>query len=115
MVSCAEEFWGPKRKAGRLLKEGADGDKVVKTKSKRGGRKKELEKEEAESELVTKEAEGNAGDVIGDVPIDSDSKECNSSNSNGKTGVEVEVEHVAETETEIENRKRPRTDALELP
>ena len=37
----SEEFWGPKRKAGRLLKESvdADGQGEVKTKSKRGKNK----------------------------------------------------------------------------
>ena len=37
----SEEFWGPKRKAGRLMKESADvdGQTEVKTKSKRGKNK----------------------------------------------------------------------------
>ena len=86
----------------------------MKTKSKRGGRKKGTE---AEAEGENTDSEVHAEDVKG-VVIESDSKECNSSGSSGSTGVEVEVaaERVeAGIETGKEQRKRPRIDALESP
>ena len=70
LFNFLEEFWGPKRKAGRLMKEPAEGQSVVKTKSKRGGKKNGRTK-----------GHQNDGDGDGDNGDDNGGGESSSSSS----------------------------------
>jgi hypothetical protein len=63
-----EECWGPKRKAGRLMKEPTGSEKQGKTKSKRGGKKQGVaDRECKDSSAASSRLEEATGTVGADV------------------------------------------------
>jgi hypothetical protein len=109
-----EEFWGPKRKAGRLMKEPAEGSEV-KTKSKRGkkknGRKRGPQGDDDDGDDGDNgdngddNGDGGDGDDYGDYEdgggvSSSSSSHVPSLHLVGGTGIEMELDSNLETAIE---------------